>query len=587
MGTEADLNRIRANNQINTNPIPNITNPINLGNVVASPLSALLGNALVANSLAQLSGTPSPTLPVPGIPIPGVGGPVAFPTALGIPSLVPNPVNTLPPNPNPGLVNNNAPNTPMKRIHPVSIDTLTDAQFESHVFYILDIQTALNTDSVMIPLEIAACAISAEKGEISSFHKFVDPGVIPTNQLGSVLYQKEIRHGLPHVKFELTEKSYINLYRDLCSFMDYNEKSHNKPQPSLYGGASTYMLTQCLEWICKKAGMSENIFGPVKSIVSLMDQTYKITSRGSSGNKVTSAHIMNHFTTGINNEVKLFKCRHHIKLETERANSLSLPVTEDMNSPRNKGHYHHHYSQQLQCSLAHVRYLGHLTSTSLSREIKRKIAYDLANPAPVTTPQPTKSNPPPKQDIITPNIQLQSPHSIPANTQIQNQLPFQIPNTLQSQIQGQSILQSPLFQTQSPLNQIPHQQPQQAQPSPQPQSQQLQNIFASLQQLQQSGAFNSSNNSNTSKATPTIGINTSSSHVNNVPLMDSVNEEDPIQSISSSITQLNNSILQLQQESQLAQQQGNHQLAQMKKSQIQQLQQKQQQLILQQLQQKQ
>jgi hypothetical protein len=47
------------------------------------------------------------------------------------------------------------------------------------VMYIIDFETALSIGSAHVPVEMAICSFSAERGEIASFHKFVDPGSIP------------------------------------------------------------------------------------------------------------------------------------------------------------------------------------------------------------------------------------------------------------------------------------------------------------------------------------------------------------------------------------------------------------------------
>lgn len=57
--------------------------------------------------------------------------------------------------------------------------TPVDQQFDAHPFFLIEFETALSTESVDIPLEMAALALTINDGELSSFLKFVDPGVIP------------------------------------------------------------------------------------------------------------------------------------------------------------------------------------------------------------------------------------------------------------------------------------------------------------------------------------------------------------------------------------------------------------------------
>ena len=45
--------------------------------------------------------------------------------------------------------------------------------------YIIDFETALSVASLHIPVEMAITSFTIEKGENSSFHKFVDPRSLP------------------------------------------------------------------------------------------------------------------------------------------------------------------------------------------------------------------------------------------------------------------------------------------------------------------------------------------------------------------------------------------------------------------------
>jgi len=131
----------------------------------------------------------------------------------------------------------------------------------------------------------------------------------------------------------------------ICApFFDYNE-SAIKPQPSLYGTQCS-MQNNCLQWIARKAG-KENIFGEVRPVHELIARVHQLA-----GQPLKSSQILNYFTTFINNEVKLFKCKFHLKQELER---------EDL---KKKG-------LQLRCALATVRYIGFLLVSIMNKELKK------------------------------------------------------------------------------------------------------------------------------------------------------------------------------------------------------------------------
>ena len=57
----------------------------------------------------------------------------------------------------------------------------------------------------------------------------------------------------------------------------------------------------------------ENIFGDVQPVEDLIAFIHKST-----GPKLKSSNIQNYFYQVINNETKLYKCKYHIKVESER-----------------------------------------------------------------------------------------------------------------------------------------------------------------------------------------------------------------------------------------------------------------------------
>lgn len=163
-----------------------------------------------------------------------------------------------------------------------------------------------------------------------------------------MLFKRDI-HGIPHQRFDLTEKDYRTIWTDLCLFLNYDENSSAKPQPSLFA-LNCSKQNNCLNWIAKKAGRTrrtgrrerkrekrrrmkkkkrgnlvlirslgkENIFGEIQPIEELIYRTHSIY-----GQPIKSSQVFSFFETFINNSVKLYKCKFHIKAETERSDLKS------------------------------------------------------------------------------------------------------------------------------------------------------------------------------------------------------------------------------------------------------------------------
>jgi len=267
---------------------------------------------------------------------------------------------------NPNLSHPNNPNQPPLNIPPVALAqpnpvttakpkimpcvpllNITEQYIDSHTFFLIDFQTAVSMDFVHIPVEIGVLVFNGKKGEITYFHKFIDPGHIPKCYLPAVKYRKDI-HGLNASKSDITEKSYKTLWKELCEFLAFDEKTFTKPQPNLFGTPCS-VQNACLKWLAQKAGCEENIFGPVKPIEELISHIHKIGNH-----PIKSPQIQNYFLHAINNEAKLYKCKHHLKLESERAEELKA-----------KG-------IQLQCSIAQVRYIGHILFSIINKEVVAK-----------------------------------------------------------------------------------------------------------------------------------------------------------------------------------------------------------------------
>lgn len=245
----------------------------------------------------------------------------------------------------PPVLSGNPATSPKPKLLPaVSLSSIGESWIDSHTFFIIDFQTAVSMDFVHIPVEVAVIAFSGKSREISIFHKFIDPGHIPKCYLPAVKYRKDI-HGLPASKFELTEKSYKTLWKELCDFFSYDDKTGNRP--SLFGTACS-LQNACLKWLAGKAG-EENFFGPVKPVEDLISHIHKLGSH-----PIKTPQIQNYFSHLINGEAKLLKCKHHVKLESERTEEL-----------KTKG-------IQLQCSLAQVRYVAHIIHTIINKEVISK-----------------------------------------------------------------------------------------------------------------------------------------------------------------------------------------------------------------------
>eukprot|EP01126_Amoeba_proteus_P045581 TRINITY_DN5111_c0_g4_i7.p1 TRINITY_DN5111_c0_g4~~TRINITY_DN5111_c0_g4_i7.p1 ORF type:complete len:315 (+),score=52.64 TRINITY_DN5111_c0_g4_i7:57-1001(+) len=66
-----------------------------------------------------------------------------------------------------------------KYLTSVPLEKLSDVELNQRHIHIIEFETILSLGSLHIPVEMAAYSFSLEKGEIASFHKFVDPGNIP------------------------------------------------------------------------------------------------------------------------------------------------------------------------------------------------------------------------------------------------------------------------------------------------------------------------------------------------------------------------------------------------------------------------
>jgi len=124
----------------------------------------------------------------------------------------------------------------------------------------------------------------------------------------------------------------------------FDEKTVGKPQPNIYGTPCS-VQNACLKWLAIKAGCEDNIFGPVKPVEELISHIHKLGNH-----PIKTPQIQNYFQP----KEKLYKCKHHAKLDSDRAEEL-----------KTKG-------IQLQCSIAQVRYVGYILCGIINKEIISK-----------------------------------------------------------------------------------------------------------------------------------------------------------------------------------------------------------------------
>jgi len=135
--------------------------------------------------------------------------------------------------------------------------------------------------------------------------------------------------------------------------------------------------------------MQENIFGVVKPIEDLISFSYSRSAK-----TISPTEIQNLFHPIVNYDTKLFKCKKHIKLESERKwefakgyllffffslflfffflffipDSFFFINQNDNKIIKLKTNF---CRRQLSCALANVRWIGYLVNTLMARELQK------------------------------------------------------------------------------------------------------------------------------------------------------------------------------------------------------------------------
>ncbi|XP_073526957.1 protein maelstrom homolog [Phyllobates terribilis] len=121
-----------------------------------------------------------------------------------------------------------------------------------------------------VPCEIGCVRYSLQCGVIDSFHKFIDPGVLPLGFRYHCQAGSAATHQIPVSGFELASRDYHNLFRSLCDFVCPAAKRCT----SLYCKKNEmHRVRWCLQWLAIKAGM-ENLF-ELQDIESLIIRYYQ------------------------------------------------------------------------------------------------------------------------------------------------------------------------------------------------------------------------------------------------------------------------------------------------------------------------
>jgi len=126
-------------------------------------------------------------------------------------------------------------------------------EFLKHEFCIIDFESSVIIKGAEVyPCEIGIAIFSLEKGEIRSFHRFIDPGEIPSSEVNQALWITNNVHGIPYEKFELAEQDYLKLWNEVCQFIGTSDFSN-----ITLWSKGNLVEVQCLNWLASKTGHTD------------------------------------------------------------------------------------------------------------------------------------------------------------------------------------------------------------------------------------------------------------------------------------------------------------------------------------------
>ena len=126
-------------------------------------------------------------------------------------------------------------------------------------FYFIDFQYICHVEKGnYFPCEISAIEYSIECGIIRSWHKFVDPGKIPTGYRWEAQNRSEQTHKVPIEKFDLAENNYGLILDELQLFI--NPHRENEFPPIFTRKDDAEMVESCCRWLAERTETSHELF---------------------------------------------------------------------------------------------------------------------------------------------------------------------------------------------------------------------------------------------------------------------------------------------------------------------------------------
>lgn len=154
--------------------------------------------------------------------------------------------------------------------------------------YAIDFEAALVVgNNLAIPNEVGIIKFDLGGAGSTSFHKLIRPSGIPEDAVATAWYTTTKIHGIPFLSsspdFELLDGNYLQLFKDICSFVgvdfilenDYIDmslheklKSQERTRKCILVAKGPRTEVTCLQWLATQAG-AHNTFPRVIDITEL------------------------------------------------------------------------------------------------------------------------------------------------------------------------------------------------------------------------------------------------------------------------------------------------------------------------------
>eukprot|EP00800_Vazella_pourtalesii_P004549 TRINITY_DN1523_c0_g1_i2.p1 TRINITY_DN1523_c0_g1~~TRINITY_DN1523_c0_g1_i2.p1 ORF type:complete len:765 (+),score=147.47 TRINITY_DN1523_c0_g1_i2:161-2296(+) len=126
-------------------------------------------------------------------------------------------------------------------------------------FYFIDFQFICHVEKGnYFPCEIAVIEYSIDSGIVRSWHKFIDPGKIPTGYRWEAQNRSEQTHKVPIEKFELAENNYQLILDELQQFI--NPRRESEFPPIFTRKDEAEMVESCCRWLAERTEAHHDLF---------------------------------------------------------------------------------------------------------------------------------------------------------------------------------------------------------------------------------------------------------------------------------------------------------------------------------------